>query len=212
MDVLNYIIDKYELTGKSPYTIKGFFRLELAMLFNDLGYKIGCEIGVRRGDYSMILCDSIKGVKMYGVDSWTPYRMNDEGHIPSRHASRKVQRTNYKRAVKNLENYNYTIIKKYSTEAAQEIPDSSLDFVYIDANHIFDFVMEDIIVWGRKVREGGIISGHDYIRAYKRHVMSAVDAYAYAHNVKHWFLTELKKRKDRSWFIVKNWKCPNAGL
>ena len=48
-------------------------------------------------------------------------------------------------------------------DAVKDIEDSSLDFVHIDGDHSYDFVMQDIILWGRKVRIGGIISGHDYL-------------------------------------------------
>jgi predicted O-methyltransferase YrrM len=47
--------------------------------------------------------------------------------------------------------------------AADDFLDNSLDFVYIDAGHRFDDVVQDIIKWTKKVRKGGIISGHDYM-------------------------------------------------
>ncbi|NIT59155.1 MAG: hypothetical protein GWN00_23910, partial [Aliifodinibius sp.] len=54
-------------------------------------------------------------------------------------------------------------IRNTSEQAAEwEIPDGMLDFVYIDADHRFDHVMQDIILWFKKIRRGGILSGHDY--------------------------------------------------
>ena len=41
--------------------------------------------------------------------------------------------------------------------------DESLDFIYIDANHAYDFVVEDINLWFPKLKKGGIFSGHDYL-------------------------------------------------
>jgi hypothetical protein len=38
-----------------------------------------------------------------------------------------------------------------------------LDFIYIDANHAYDFVKEDIECWYPKVKPGGWVMGHDYI-------------------------------------------------
>lgn len=49
-----------------------------------------------------------------------------------------------------------------SAQAAAFISDGSLDLVFIDADHSYDGVAQDIALWTPKVRKGGIISGHDY--------------------------------------------------
>ena len=77
-----------------------------------------------------------------------------------------------------------------SEEAAPKIPDASLDFVYIDGDHSFDFVMLDLILWARKVRPGGMISGHDYYRFRNGGVVPAVDVFSRQHGIQHWFLTD----------------------
>ena len=41
-------------------------------------------------------------------------------------------------------------------------PNESLDFVFIDAGHMYEEVKEDISLWLPKVKPGGVISGHDY--------------------------------------------------
>jgi predicted O-methyltransferase YrrM len=56
----------------------------------------------------------------------------------------------------------YTAVRLTSVEAAATYEDSSLDFVFIDADHSYESVREDIIAWWPKVKAGGIISGHDY--------------------------------------------------
>ncbi len=48
-----------------------------------------------------------------------------------------------------------------SVRAAALIKDG-LDFVFIDAAHDYQSVLDDIRVWLPKVRSGGILSGHDY--------------------------------------------------
>jgi predicted O-methyltransferase YrrM len=53
-------------------------------------------------------------------------------------------------------------IKKTSVEAAKIVEDCSLDFVFIDANHSYKSVKEDIEAWLPKVRVGGLLTGHDY--------------------------------------------------
>jgi predicted O-methyltransferase YrrM len=52
-----------------------------------------------------------------------------------------------------------------SGEAAARVPDGSLDFVYIDANHSYEAVKRDLRLWYPKVRGDGLMSGHDYFDA-----------------------------------------------
>jgi hypothetical protein len=84
------------------------------------------------------------------------------------------------------------VLRMDSLEAARLVEDESLDFVYIDGDHRFDAVMADLIVWSRKVRFGGVVSGHDYYRFRHAGVVPAVDAYTRQHGVERWFLTDQK--------------------
>ena len=90
--------------------------------------------------------------------------------------------------------YNCTIIRKFSMDAVKDFPDLSLDFVYIDGNHDFQNVTNDIVEWGKKVRIGGIVSGHDYVRhLFLPHraiiqVKEVVDAYTAAYRISPWFM------------------------
>jgi hypothetical protein len=71
--------------------------------------------------------------------------------------------------------------------------------VYIDANHDFDSVMMDLILWSRKVRSGGIVAGHDYDRSHMKGVVPAVDAYTKAHGIQEWFITDQKREASFIW-------------
>ena len=57
---------------------------------------------------------------------------------------------------------NINKVKYSSVEAAKQVKDESLDFVYIDAAHDYNSVYEDIVTWLPKVKKGGYIGGHDY--------------------------------------------------
>lgn len=121
-------------------------RIELADYLGANGLTKGAEVGVFTGYFSERLFKSIPGLHLYCVDIW------GEGK--------------YKRAeeecLERLEPYNVTIIKKYSVEAAKDVPDGSLDFVYIDGAHDYDNVKADIEAWTPKVRIGGIVCGDDF--------------------------------------------------
>ena len=61
--------------------------------------------------------------------------------------------------------------------------------------------MIDIILWSKKVRPGGIISGHDFVKNKNCGVVEAVIAYTDAHNIKTWYITN--GRGSNSFFWVK---------
>lgn len=66
--------------------------------------------------------------------------------------------------LKNIEPVNEVIkpIRMPSLEAAQNYPDNSLDFVFIDASHEYEDVIADLAAWYPKVKIGGVLAGHDY--------------------------------------------------
>ena len=60
---------------------------------------------------------------------------------------------------------NVEVIKADCQEAAEAIPDGSLDFIYIDANHTYLAVKRDIAAWLPKLKPEGVLGGHDYCEA-----------------------------------------------
>jgi predicted O-methyltransferase YrrM len=151
-------------------------KFDLIRHFNTLGFKTGAEIGVAQGFVSEFMCKNIPGLKLYCIDAWEWYPHNR--WLPKGRAER-----HYERAKSRLAPYNAILIKKYSMDAIKDIPDNSLDFVFIDANHDFDHVMEDLINWTKKVRKGGIVSGDDYFVFKGAGVIEAVNAYTKAHGI-----------------------------
>jgi len=152
-------------------------RIELAEYFNELGFKTGAEIGVAGGSFSKTLCQKIPGLKLYCIDVWE--HILDDPYSPSERMMRKIRRVIKVR----LKGYNVVLIKDRSLGAVKKFKDESLDFVYIDANHTFDYVIQDIIQWSAKVKKGGIVSGHDYHSPRRFGVIEAVNAYIKAHKL-----------------------------
>lgn len=152
-------------------------RHDLAVLFAHREYTRGVEVGVADGRYSLILCESIPRLELGCVDPWDTYSLNSRG------GGQKQQHGNYELAKERLAPYNATLIRKLSMEAVLDFEDESLDFVYLDANHDFDFIMSDLIEWTPKVRQGGVVAGHDYYHFTNSGVIEAVDAYAAAHSI-----------------------------
>ena len=89
---------------------------------------------------------------------------------------------------------NYIFLEKKSKDAVNDIPDG-LDFVYIDGDHSFQGVLDDIKNYLPKVREGGILGGHDFGNPCED-VSETVMRFAIGNNVKLYF-------KDRDWWMIK---------
>jgi len=225
MNPVSYIVKKYNLkigheTSKRAVTIPNVDRNDLAKLFAELGYKVGAEIGVQRGVYSEILCKANPNLKLFCVDPYLAYKGYDTKQIK--------YDAFYKQARKRLKPFDCVFVKQFSMDAIKDFDDNSLDFVYIDGNHTLKYVVSDIVEWTRKVRHGGIVSGHDYIRRahfprkvnsftgkFRRsnathHVPEAVNAYMASYYINPWFIFGRRARipgeirdSDRSWMFVK---------
>lgn len=173
-------------------------RVGLAAIMAEAGFAYGAEVGVRAGYYSRVLCDAIPNLHLLCVDPWAPW----SGGRPSQ----GKQDAYLEKSRLVLAGFNVDFIRKTSMEAVKDVADGSLDFVYIDALHNFDNVMLDLIHWAPKVRPGGIVSGHDYVRLHNCGVIDAVHAYTFAHGVYHWYLTfEQNTRHEpyQTWFWVR---------
>ena len=154
-------------------------RDELGQYFKDKGFKVGAEIGTERGYFAKTILD--KGLKLYCIDAWKVY-----GGYRDHTRQDKLDRY-YEETKKLLEPYDCEIIREWSMDAVKQFEDESLDFVYIDANHDFQHATNDIAEWSRKVRKGGIVSGHDYVpyrSSCECQVKDVVDAWVHAYRIK----------------------------
>lgn len=207
--VTQYILKKYKLALKqeNPIEIPNVGRNDLAELFYELQFKTGAEVGVARGYYSKILCESNPNLYLHCIDCWKVYPGYDD-------YSQKRLNQFYRIAQEQLANLNCEIVKKFSMDAVKDFELNSLDFVYLDASHEFRDVVNDISEWIKRIKIGGIISGHDYDKSpkvkFKRHVGEAVKGYTESYEIKPWFILGRKKcprdesrDKIRSWFWIK---------
>jgi hypothetical protein len=168
-------------------------RDQLAKLFTG----VGVEVGVERAHFSKVICETAD--KLYGVDPLEAYKGYRE------HVSQDKLDGFYQEVLERMEGKPFEIVRKYSIEAANDFTDESLDFVYIDANHNYDHVLADIKSWLPKVKPGGIVSGHDYIkRKGQDHlfgVKQAVNDYVIENDIPELFI--YRGDKSPSWMFIK---------
>lgn len=179
-------------------TDNNYKRRDLADLF----YGTGVEVGVADGAFARFILDHNKRVtKLYGVDIYKRH----EGYFDYKRSS------TFK---KMLENAKYSVapyadkhefIFKYSMDAVKDFEDDSLDFVYIDANHAYKNVLEDITEWAKKVRPTGFVCGDDYElgEEHNRHrydVIRAVNDYCEANGK---YLNVFNGSHPRQWMFAR---------
>lgn len=178
----------------APRIHKGFTRKDLISVFRGNGFTSGAEIGVADGQFSLALCEGIPNLYLICVDSWVRYKACPWNRYQDKHDAAYVA------AVNRMLPYNAILVKKFSMDAVKDVPINSLDFVYIDANHKFEFVLQDLKEWGKRVRVGGMIAGHDYYEFRKAGVMEAVNLYLEENNIEEWNLTD---EREATYFWVK---------
>jgi len=134
----------------------------IALWLNGHNPKTGAEIGVKEGRFISYLLTAYKGLTMYAVDPWEDQPGEAEDYIGWN------WNDIYKEYRRKVEPYagRFIELRTYSEQAAEQVPDGSLDFVFIDAQHDYESVKQDIGLWFPKVRTGGLISGHDYCKKF----------------------------------------------
>ena len=211
MSIEDYLIQKFNIKNtNSPISIP-VGKDGLVKLWMKFGYKVGVEIGVDRGKFSKYILKTLKpGAKLYCVDPWEVY---DEYYERKGDRGKDALSWRYEETKIRLAPYNAEIIRKQSMDAVKDFMDNSLDFVFIDGNHTFEYCIKDIMEWSKKVKVGGMVCGHDYwnsaegfgnsklpIERYIKHltpkekimicgVKDAVHAWTNTNQIHPWFLT-----------------------
>lgn len=164
-------------------------RKALALLFASRGYTSGVEVGVWHGTYSARLKEANPNLRLLCVDAWESFH----GYIDSKTAYKSpgLMADAEKAARELLGPMGCEIRKGQSEDIAATVPDRSLDFTYIDANHSYESVLDDLRAWSPKVKVGGIIAGHDYcVNPAKPfiQVIPAVKLFAVENRIRQWFV------------------------
>lgn len=137
-------------------------RIELINLWNQsTSTGVGVEVGTFKGEYSKDILQRWNGT-LFMVDVWN--HLGDEYIDASNH--KNFEGGVYGECIKNIQGYEDRgiMLRTNSKTASSFFEDDSLDFVYIDANHAYEYVKEDLELWYPKVKSGGFVMGHDYIK------------------------------------------------
>lgn len=136
----------------------------LSETFPAVAELLGAEVGVFRGENSAHLLFALPNLYLYLVDAWRPdpylLQRNRFHALAKGPANRfSIWESQARRAVAFAGRR--AAIRKQDFRSTAGTP-PELDFVFLDAAHSFADTADQISVWSRRVRSGGIVSGHDY--------------------------------------------------
>ena len=122
---------------------------------------IGIQIGSYRGQSAELFLKSGAFKTFYCIDPWQQgYDPEDKADAPEIILAEQ----DFDRRFKDNE-----IVKKIkmkSSDAVNMFKNNSIDFIYIDGNHLYEAVKEDLKNYYSKIKYNGIVSGHDFVHGY----------------------------------------------
>lgn len=136
-------------------------RADFNTLLNNMGLNgKGVEVGVQRGLHAKALHMGWKCKRLYLVDPWE--HQSDYKDIANVSTAKHIH--NYRNVQKLFAGQsNVELVRDYSVNAAERFSDETFDFIYLDARHDYEGIMEDLGAWFPKLKKGGVFAGHDYL-------------------------------------------------
>ena len=141
---------------------------------------VGVEIGVAEGAYSAVILEAAQPAQLHLVDPWSHLEPGSDlldasqllagvGEARTRGEEFSAPPANsagdeiYARVAARFEgDPRVRLHRQYSYKAAAGFADSYFDFVYLDGNHHYEFVLRDLEDFAAKLKPGGLLFGHDF--------------------------------------------------
>lgn len=164
---------------------------------------VGIEVGVQEGVFANYILKKCPNLKLYLLDCWQMQDQNvyfDISNVDNNDQAQCLLKT----IINNADYFDRVrIIKEFSDQAVEFFNNNFFDFIYIDANHSYESVKNDLIKWFPKLKSGGLFAGHDYVNGWHGQnlfgVQQAVDEFASEYNLKLYST----KENWKNWFIIK---------
>lgn len=151
---------------------------------------VGAEIGVHMGDFSKVLSKRLSPKELHLIDPWE-HQDSDEykdawygGKAKSGQTEMDQRHKSVcKRFKKEIGSGEITVHRAYSTNVLAQFPDAHFDWIYVDGNHLYDFVKADLDLSYLKIKANGFIIADDYMDGswYQGGVKKAADEFVGQH-------------------------------
>jgi len=118
------------------------------------------EIGCYQGESTEAFAKSGLFERIFAIDPWSNdvYDPNDKATM---HCDMAIVEEAFDERMRPFGRM-LVKVKGRSAKKVGCFPSSALDFVYIDADHRYESVKQDVLMWQEKVKAGGVLAGHDY--------------------------------------------------
>lgn len=132
-------------------------------------HSVCAEIGVDEGEFSRQILDTVAPQKLHLIDPWRHeegdrYQNSKYGGFGS--DGQAIMEERYEKVKERLAAEiradQAEIHRELSSTASRSFEDSYFDWLYIDGNHLYECVKQDLELYCPKVKDGGYIVGDDY--------------------------------------------------
>ena len=156
------------------------------------------EIGVWKGEFSNEILKNANPKKLVLIDPWQ-YDQSIRGCAPqvkgkeplSQKFFDAAKEDTYKKFVGIDE---VTILETNSKNASNKFQDNYFDYIYIDGEHSYNAVLQDLTYWYPKLKPNGTIFGDDFYWREKDN----------SFNVKKAYEEFIAKQKIKKWCVFKS--------
>jgi hypothetical protein len=172
--------------NKSGGGWSSFYYGVLTKVINDNNFKNVAEIGIGYGTHALYVLETtnidtlilVDPTKYYPNDKFAEDIMSHTPEIPNNNFNELYDLINTE-----LSPYKgrYTWFRTASLSITNEqVSDGSLDCVFIDGDHSYEAVINDLPFWWKKIRTGGQLLGDDF---WMESVSKAVNEFASTNNL-----------------------------
>jgi hypothetical protein len=138
------------------------FRLELLQRMPNGA--VCAEIGVWKGEFSSRILELTSPSMLHLIDPWEfQSDFSDRMYGGTVAKNQEDMDSIYSSVKRKFNSFDNVILNRGKSEKIlQQFPDQYFDWVYIDGNHFYEFVLNDLRLSLSKVKPTGFISGDDY--------------------------------------------------
>jgi SAM-dependent methyltransferase len=137
------------------------YETRVDMLYEVKHNGVIAELGVFRGDFSEQILEACKPKKLVLIDLW-PDQPIQCGDADGNHLEFQNGKQLHSQVVSKFNKMDVVRILHGLTNLIKSYPENYFDMVYIDADHSYNAVLNDLINAYRVTKPDGIIMGHDY--------------------------------------------------
>ena len=136
-------------------------RVQLLRLLPARG--VVAEVGVFRGEFSQRIVEIVSPRKLHLIDPWVHQEIplwekrDDAFHVECRSQV-------HGRFASAVRERRVVIHQGWSVDVLPLFPQAYFDWVYLDGDHRYPAVREELEICRTRVKLGGLILGHDYIK------------------------------------------------